>query len=118
MPNSRPVPESSLVTGSVLGLRFSALTPEMRDRFGIDQGMQGVVVLAVDPDSDAAKKGLSTGDVIVAVGNKPVHAPADVTVRVKDAQYARRDSVLLLVTGRHGRRSVALMPGKGMNPDD
>ena len=36
----------------------------------------GVVVTKVDPDSDAADKGLEPGDVVVSVGNKPVHTPA------------------------------------------
>ena len=110
--SSRPVPESPLATGSTLNLRLSALTPEMRDRFHIRDAVRGVLVIAVDSDSDAAQKRVSEGDVILSVENVPVHALVDVVAKVKDAKNARRESVLLLMAGQQGQRLVALELGK------
>lgn len=46
----------------------------------------GVVIAEVDPNSDAAEKGLKQGDVILKAGNKKVSSPKDVLDALKDTQ--------------------------------
>ncbi len=58
---------------------------------------RGVVVAAVDPNSDAADKGLQRGDVIISINRQAVSSPAQVQSVVQSAQRAGRSSVLLLV---------------------
>ncbi len=48
-------------------------------------GNQGVVITDLDPNSDAAGKGLKVGDVILQVGGKDVSKPADVSEGIKTA---------------------------------
>ncbi len=55
--------------------------------------INGVVVTKVDPDSDAADKGLQPGDVIATIANKPVHSPQDITAAIAGAKSAGRSTV-------------------------
>jgi len=95
-------------TVEAMGLGLAALTPETRRAFNLDEHVNGVVITKVDPNSDAADKGLQPGDVLLSVANRPVHSPQDVKSGVAAAQAAGRSSVLVLVTGQGGQRFVAL----------
>ncbi len=115
--NDKSAPEANPAappTQSALGLKLSSITPAIRDQLSLGEDIHGVVVAQVDPNSDAADKGLRAGDVIVSIGNKQVTSPADVAKGVKDAQDAKRDSVLMLVANQQGQRFVAVkVGGKG-----
>jgi serine protease Do len=89
-------------------MELSALSQDARDQFDIEMSVNGVVVSAVDPNSEAAEKGFRPGDVIVSVGNKNVRAPAEIEQGITEARRANRESVLFLVVGRGGQRYVAL----------
>ncbi|BBK36282.1 serine protease [Allostella sp. ATCC 35155] len=95
-----------------LGLALAPLDRETRREHGIPNGVRGVVVMSVDPDSPAADKGIRAGDVIVKVGGRNVTSPGDVAERVSAAQGERRKSVLLLVNRRGSERFVALPLGQ------
>ncbi|HET6322425.1 MAG TPA: Do family serine endopeptidase [Hyphomicrobium sp.] len=49
-------------------------------------GKDGVVISNVDPNSDAALKGIKEGDVVLKAGNETVSTPQDVAKAVKKAQ--------------------------------
>ena len=95
---------------SVAGLGLSALTPEAKRNFNIgDKVVAGAVITKVDPDSDAAEKGLQPGDVVLRIGNRAVKTPADFQAGVADAKKGGRSSVLLLVAhGQGGTGFVAI----------
>ncbi len=95
-----------------MGLGLSAVTPEARRNFNIDQGIDGVLVTRVDPESDAGDKGIQPGDVVLSVANKPVHTPRDVLAQVNAARTAGHHSVLLLVATQGGTRFVAVNIGQ------
>ena len=61
-----------------------------------------MVVAALTPNSDAARKGLRRGDVIVRANNRAVTAAGDLSAEVEAARTARRPSVLVGVS-RDGR---------------
>jgi len=86
-------------TGEVpdLGLALGALTPEMRERFGLGDNAKGVVITDVDADGSGAEKGLKPGDVIVEVDQEEVINPAQVNERVKKAKDEGYRVVTLLV---------------------
>lgn len=85
----------------------------MRQQYDLGADATGVVIRSVNPDSEAASKGLNAGDVIKRVGNQSVRAPADVTRAVDEAKRAGRDTVLLLVANEQGDRFVALRISQG-----
>ncbi|GEP08384.1 DegQ family serine endoprotease [Methylobacterium gnaphalii] len=96
----QPEPESAV--RQALGLNLSGLTDELRKKFSIKDTVKGVVVTRVDPNSTAADKRISPGDVIVEVGQEPVSSPADVTKKVDALKKELRKSVLLLIASASG----------------
>jgi len=92
-------PETDEKTGEVpdLGLALGALTPEMRERFGLGDNAKGVVITDVDADGSGAEKGLKPGDVIVEVDQEEVINPAQVNERVEKAKDEGYRVVTLLV---------------------
>jgi serine protease Do len=76
-------------------------------------GEQGVVITEVDPESDAADKGLKPGDVILEVSGVTVSNPSDVAAGVKkamDGAKSDKDTVKVLMQVKTGdqTRFVAL----------
>jgi serine protease Do len=98
---------------SSLGMNLMPINPALRQQYELDANVTGVLVGAVDPDSEAARKGLNAGDVIKRVGSQPVRLPSDVSRAVEDAHRAGRDSVALLVANQQGERFVALKISQG-----
>ncbi|MDT8758951.1 Do family serine endopeptidase [Sphingomonas psychrotolerans] len=82
---------------STLGLAVQPLNPQIARSLRLDPGVRGVVVTAVDPDSDAATKGFGRGVVITRVNNTPVVSAADLARAVQEARSAGRKQVLLYV---------------------
>jgi serine protease Do len=80
-----------------LGLSLSPLTPELARAASLPPTARGVIITAVDPNSDAGEQGLQRGDLIESVNNQPVTSPAQVIASVDTARKAGRSSVLLLV---------------------
>jgi len=78
----------------------------------LSQSDDGVVVQSVDPNSEAAEKGIQAGDVIVKISGKDVKTPADVVEGVKQAKKADKQSVLLLLRSQDQQRFVALTVNK------
>ena len=99
-------------TGEAMGLGLAAVTPEMRRSYNLEGSVEGVLITRVDPNSDAAEKGLEPGDILVSVGNRVVHTPQEVQSRIADAHAQGRKSVLLLVSGSNGQRYVAVDIGQ------
>jgi serine protease Do len=96
-----------------LGMTFATINPNLRERFGIAEDMDGVIVTEVDPDGAAAERNIRPGDVIVEVGLEEVITPDDVLKRVKQAAEAKRKSVLLLLDSSGEQRFVAVELGEG-----
>jgi serine protease Do len=109
------VPQPSVAngsTGEAMGLGLAAVTPEMRRNYNLDGTVEGVLITRVDPNSDAADKGLEAGDILVSIGNKSVHSPSEVLKSVSDARAQGRKSVLLLVSRSNGQQYVAVDIGQ------
>lgn len=67
-----------------------------------------VVVTNVDPNGQAAERGLQPGDVILSVGDAEVGAPSDVESAVESAKEEGLKAVLLRVKSGEQTRFVAL----------
>ncbi len=92
----------------VLGLSLSLLTDSLRAKFGLDAGIKGAVVNAVDPKSPAADT-VKPGDVIVQAANEPVLGPQDVVRRVEAVKKSNRKSMMLeLEDAKGGHRFVSV----------
>jgi serine protease Do len=80
-----------------LGLSLAQLTPELARAANLPANAHGVIITAVDPNSDASDEGLQRGDLIISVNNQLVTSPAQVIAAVDAARRAGRSSVLLLI---------------------
>ncbi len=69
---------------------------------------QGVVVTDVDPDSEAASRGVSAGDTIVAVNGTQVKSQKDVEAAIKSASGSGRKAALFQLRNGEQNRFVAL----------
>ena len=74
---------------------------------------KGLVVTDVDPDSDAADRGIQPGDVITSVNSTKVNGTDDVTKAMTEAVKAGRKAVLMQISRDDANRFVALPVAKG-----
>jgi serine protease Do len=92
-----------------LGMELAGLSDDARRNFRIKDGVKGVVIAAVDPNSPAAAKGLQAGEVIEEVNQQAVSEPGDVNRAIDQLKQAGKKSALLLVSNGSGDvRFVAL----------
>jgi serine protease Do len=97
-------PATAPASVSVLGMTVTTLSEDLRAKFSIDADIKGVVVTEVEADGPAAERNLQPGDVITEAGEKEVTGAADIVERVKEAEAAKKNSVLMLVAkgGKQG----------------
>jgi serine protease Do len=90
-------------TASGLGLIVAEITPDLRTALGIPPNVNGVLIMGVQPQSLASERPIQQGDIIVEVGNDPLHAgvrtPADVNQRLAEAVALNRRVALFLLMG-------------------
>jgi serine protease Do len=72
-----------------------------------------VTITQVDGTSDAAQKGIKSGDVILEIGGLSVKTPEDVANGVKDATKLGRKAVLMRIKTGDQTRFVAVQLKKG-----
>ena len=98
-------------TGPVLiGMRLEPVTDDLRKTYGLDQKVKGVVVTSVEPQSQAAQKGIKAGDVIVEASQDPVASAEDVAKSIEKVRKAGRKAVLLRVEGAKGDMRFVAIP--------
>jgi serine protease Do len=93
----------------VLGLKLSALTDELRSKYGLGAQVKGAIVDEVDPKSPAAAK-IKAGDVIVQASNEPVLEPQDIAKRIESLKKNSRKTVMLEVEDAHGGHRFVSVP--------
>ncbi len=90
-----------------LGLTLRGLTDEDKAQLGVPSAVTGALVVAVEPDSAAADKGLQPGDVITKVNQKNVGTVAAAVAALNEAK-ADKSRALLLVRRGDAQRFIAL----------
>lgn len=102
------VSKGSVAAIPTAGLTLAAVTPKIRQRFGLRWGATGVLVTLVDTEF-ADRQVLERGDMIVQVNQQEVWLPKHVTRHYNEARDEKRDRILLLVE-RLGNFRYLLMP--------
>lgn len=103
--NAEPEPAE---TSTILGMELSAIDQAMREQFNLPAEVEGLIIMSVDPDSNAAEKGLAPGDIVTDAAQKPVRSVADFEAQVDATKEAGRQSLLLLVRRDSQPRFVVL----------
>ena len=94
----------------LLGLSIAPLSTGLRNKYGIDEGIEGVIITDVAPGSPAAKKNVKVGDVIVEVTQEEVRQPKDVVTRLRAVKRSGRGRVLLLLSDAKGELRFVAVP--------
>lgn len=84
-----------------LGLQVMPMNAAAARALGVPAETQAVVVAAVDQNSDAARKGLARGDLILSANYQPTATVEALLAQVKAATDAKRDAILLRVQRRN-----------------
>lgn len=92
---------------NILGLTLSEITEDLVTQYSLSAD-SGLVITAIDAESEAASKGLVEGDLITEAGQQPVTSVSDFEDRIAEARDAGRKSLLLLVRRGGDPRFVAL----------
>jgi serine protease Do len=111
-PTPEATPSEPGTAQSSLGLSVRPMTPADRARYELAANESGLVVTAVDPNSDVAQKGMQAGDVILQAGGRAVDTAQELDAAAQAARRAGRP-LLLQVDGRAGRRFIAADVGQG-----
>ncbi|MDO9608540.1 MAG: Do family serine endopeptidase [Brevundimonas sp.] len=87
---------------TVEGMKVSPLSAAVRQRLGLSDDVQGVVVTETVPGSKAAQLGIPAGSIIQRANNQVVATPADLERAIAAARAAGRPGVLLMVRSQRG----------------
>ena len=105
-PESKPESDVTPSASEGLGIRIQAIPPALREQLGADAA--GVMIVSVDPESDAAEEGLAPRQIVASIDDTPVKSVADwnrivkalkpgQTVKVEIDLGTRPESVFLTV---------------------
>lgn len=89
------------------GMQVVPAGSEGLDRLGVT-AETGIVVVDLQPNSEAAQKGLRPGDVILEAGGEDLSDLDDLQNAIDEAREDGRTAILLLVQNDTGQRYVAL----------
>ncbi len=103
--NNPPKQQGESAVQKALGLSVTPLTPQIARQIGAAEGTRGLVIVGVDPSSDAGQKGLTRGFVILSANNAPVTTQADLENAIKAAKADGRSAILLRIQPR-GQQAV------------
>jgi PAS domain S-box-containing protein len=100
-----------LVALALANLRSRATWHEAEDGVLWSQSAEGVVAREVAPGAAGERAGLVAGDLLVAIGNRPIDSPADVLAVLHGS---RRGEELTYAVLRHGERGVVRLQLRGV----
>ncbi|SFO04499.1 serine protease, S1-C subfamily, contains C-terminal PDZ domain [Pseudonocardia ammonioxydans] len=90
-----------------LGLVPAPLTPQIRSALGV-RAEEGALVARVDPDGPAAAAGIRPGDVLVALGDRPVTTVTDLHAALRGTEPGTATTVTVLRAGGRSELPVTI----------
>ena len=85
-----------------IGVQAQEMTVDLANSFGLKE-VRGALVAAIEPQGPADKAGIKTGDIILAVNNKPVRAAEDMA---REVAASKPGSVATLDVWRNERHNT------------
>jgi serine protease Do len=104
-----------VITIGELGMTLSSLSPALREKFKLDDDVEGVVITEVAQSGPAAEKRIPPGAIIRKIGpdQEVVTSPSQVAKKVEQAIKAKLNAILVLIETGGTQRFVALNITKG-----
>ncbi len=97
-----PAPGVAPNQSTVLGMAVAPMSEAARRQFDLKPGAHGLVITGVDEDSDAGRKGVKAGDLVVSANQRALTSPTEFAEVVAEAKKAGRPTIFLLI-GRGGQ---------------
>ena len=94
-----------------IGLTVAPLTNELTEKFGMETGETGIVVVVVADDSPAADKGLQPGDIIRRLNQSAITSVDQLSEGIAKAKKEGRKGVLMLIESDGQTRFVQISFG-------
>ena len=98
--NMDPDISSSDLVADALGIQAVPIDANIARQLGIARDTSGLAITAVDPNSDAARRGLARRVIILAANGRPVPTLDALESVIEDARSQGRGAVLLRVQAR------------------
>jgi len=98
--NQPPQRQGQGLAETSLGLSVLPMNAQIARQLGVADDTRGVVVNAVDPSSDAGRKGLRRGDILLSANNRSLASIPELEAAVREAKSASREAILLRVQRR------------------
>ena len=101
--DSAPAPSGSEAIEDSLGISAIPIDSTIARQLGVSADTQGLAILRVDPNSDAARRGLNRGVMILSANGRPVPTLEALEEVIASARADNRGAVLLRVQARGGQ---------------
>jgi len=97
-----PLKEKAL---PAVGVTVHTLSHEMASHYGVDVTADGVVVVAVEKGTSAARKGIKPGDIITSVNKQSVSSPKEFRDALRKGDFKKGITIQVL-SGKRNRTEV------------
>ena len=97
----------------LLGMEVLPINPQLRARLQFDDKKSGLIILNVRNNSEAAKRGLQRGDLIIDVNSEPVKSVAELKTAFEKARKSGRKFALLKISRKNEDAFVTLPLSEG-----
>lgn len=93
---------------NIIGFTVKEISPELAERYKMAPSTSGVVVTDILPNSDASRKGIKIGDIIVKIDKRNIIGESAFHEYVNDARRENNRPVLLAIQGQEALHFVAV----------
>lgn len=93
---------------NIIGFTVKEISPELAERYKLAPSTSGVVVTDILPNSDASRKGIKIGDIIVKIDKRNIIGESAFHEYVNDARRENSRPVLLAIQGQEALHFVAV----------
>ncbi|MBO0661735.1 Do family serine endopeptidase [Jiella sp. MQZ9-1] len=109
-PGDKSATPSSAGTIETLGMTITNIDAAKRKSFELPDDANGALITAVDPNSDAAEKGVEAGMRITEVAQETVANASEVKAKIDTLKQDGRRNALLLLTAKNGDVRFVVVP--------
>ena len=98
--DGKPIAARTTSGSSILGLEVKEINNYLKKEYSIEDNDGSLIIVSVDPNSEAADKGLTEGDIIKRVGTQQVDSLKQ--FKKKEKASRKKGSLLLLIKKSNG----------------
>ena len=112
---TRQLMQGGSIQRGYLGVQIGTLLDDQREALGLDETVEGALVISVTPGGPAEDGDVRAGDIVVALNGEPITNNTELTRRV--AQASPGDTLRLTVLREGRRMQLTVRSGARPSPD-